>query len=262
MSIAVETGVEAIHASCLGSIPHGFFGRAGGVSDGAVWGLNAGFGSGDEPQRIEENRRRAAAAVLPDARIVTVHQIHSDKAVRVLKPWSEAERPQADALVTDRPGVLLGILTADCAPVLFSDSDAGVVAAAHAGWRGALAGIVESTIEAMEELGASRDSIAAAVGPCIAQSSYEVDDGFRSAFLEHDPGNSRFFVDGAADRWHFDLQAYVRHRVLASGIGEVEALRLDTYAHPDRFFSYRRSSHSGEPSYGRQISLIGLPPRS
>ena len=249
--------VEAIHASGIAA-PHGFLGRRGGVSQGAMWGLNAGYGSGDDREAIAENRRLATAAVLPGARVVTVHQVHSADAVAVRDPWPEAERPHADALATDRLGLLLGILTADCAPVLFADTDAGVVGATHAGWRGALAGVTDSALEAMEKLGARRDRIAAAVGPCIAQQSYEVDEGFRARFLEEDRDNQRFFAQGASGRPHFDLQAYVVHRLIAAGIGEVEALRLDTYADEERFFSYRRSTHRGEPGYGRQISLIGL----
>lgn len=249
--------VEAIRASAL-PVPHGFFGRRGGVSEGAMWGLNCGYGSGDDPALIAENRRRAVEAVLPGAAIVTVHQVHSGDAAHVREPWPEAERPHADALVTDRPGLLLGILTADCAPVLFADPVAGVVGAAHAGWRGAIGGVTDSTLAAMEELGASRERIVAAVGPCIAQPSYEVDEAFRARFLEQDGANARFFVTGASGKPHFDLQGYVVARLIAGGVGEVEALRLDTYAEEGRFFSYRRSTHRGEPSYGRQISLIGL----
>jgi YfiH family protein len=161
-------------------------------------------------------------------------------------------------MVTDRPGLLLGILTADCAPVLFADVEASVVGAAHAGWRGALAGITDATIEAMEELGARRDHIHAAVGPCIGQSSYEVDEGFRRRFVEDDAHNARFFVAGAAGKPHFDLEGYVVHRLIAAGIEEVEALNLDTYAEPGRFFSFRLATHRGEADYGRQLSAIAL----
>ena len=252
------TGIEALRAGCLASVPHGFLGRRGGVSQGAMWGLNAGYGSGDDPELIAENRRRASEAVLPGARIVTVHQIHSAYVVAA-GDWDEQSRPKADALVTDRPGILLGVLTADCAPVLLADAEAGVVGAAHAGWRGAVAGVTDSTIAAMEKFGAARERIAAAVGPCIAQPSYEVDETFRARFLDEDESNSRFFTDGPAGKPHFDLPAYVRHRLLAAGIAEVETLQLATYAEPDRFFSYRRATHQGEPSYGRQISLIGVP---
>lgn len=250
--------VEAIRAAGLAGVPHGFFGRKGGVSQGAMWGLNTGPGSGDDPGAIAENRRRAIGAVAPGAQLATVHQVHSADAVLVEGAWPHEERPRADAMATDRPGVLLGMLTADCAPVLLADAEARVVAAAHAGWRGALGGVTDSAIEAMERLGARRERIHAAVGPCIAAASYEVDEPFRSVFLASDDANSRFFTQGAAGKPHFDLPAYVRHRLLAAGIDEVETVHLDTYAEPERFFSYRRSSHLGEPSYGRQISLIGL----
>jgi YfiH family protein len=161
-------------------------------------------------------------------------------------------------MVTDRPDLLLGILTADCAPVLFADERAGVVGAAHAGWRGAIAGVTDATIVAMQGLGARRDNICATVGPCIAQPSYEVDDGFRIRFVELDGSNARFFSTGISGKPHFDLPAYVVHRLLAAGIGQVEALHLDTYADPDRFFSFRRATHLGEADYGRQLSAIGL----
>ena len=250
--------VEVIRATSLGSVPHGFLGRRGGVSEGAMASLNIGYGSGDDPDVIAENRRRAVAAVLPGAAMATVHQVHSPKAVYVETPWPEAERPRADAMVTDRTGLLLGILTADCAPVLLADEASGIVGAAHAGWRGALSGVTDAAIALMEEIGAGRDRIAAAVGPCIAKPSYEVEEAFRARFIEEDGENERFFTTGAAGKPHFDLQAYVAHRLIAAGIGQVESLRLDTYAEPDRFFSYRRATHQGEPSYGRQISLIGL----
>jgi hypothetical protein len=162
-------------------------------------------------------------------------------------------------MVTDKPGLLLGILTADCAPVLFADAEAGVIGAAHAGWRGALAGVTDSTIAAMEKAGAHRDHIHAVVGPCIGQASYEVDEGFRERFLDADEANARFFVSGPSGKPHFDLEAYVVHRLLAAGIGEVEALHLDTYVDLERFYSYRRSTHRGEADYGRQLSAIALP---
>jgi YfiH family protein len=251
-------GVESNRSNALDGVPHGFLGRRGGVSEGVVAGLNVGWGSGDDRGAISENRRRAVEAVLPGARLVTVHQIHSHYVVEAGE-WSEAERPHADALVTDRPGVLLGILTADCAPVLLADREAGVVGAAHAGWRGALAGVSEATIAAMEKLGARRERIAAAVGPCIGASNYEVDDGFHGLIVGYVPENQRFFADGPAGKRHFDLAAYVAARLAAAGVGQVEELGLDTYAQPERFYSYRRATHCGEPAYGRQISLIGLP---
>lgn len=250
--------VETVRSASLGDVPHGFLGRRGGVSEGAVWGLNAGLGSDDDPANVSRNRRLAAAAVHPNARLVTAYQVHSARAVPVSHPWPDADRPHADALVTDRPGLLLGVVTADCAPVLLADATAGVVAAAHAGWRGAFDGVIDSTVELMERLGASLRSIAAAVGPCIAQQSYEVDEPFKHRFLQADPENSRFFVYGTAGKPHFDLQSYVVHRLIASGVGQVEAVRMDTYTQEDRFFSYRRASHRGEPDYGRQLSLIAL----
>ena len=251
--------IEPIHAVSLGDVPHGFLGRRGGVSRGIVAGLNVGTGSSDDPAAIFRNRGLAVAAIRPGAELATVHQVHSAEAVTVTRAWPMDERPHADALATDRPGVLLGILTADCAPVLLADSDAGVIGAAHAGWRGALAGVSDSVIAAMERLGASRDHIHAAVGPCIALASYEVDEDFRTRFLADDPDNDRFFAPGESGRPHFDLEAYVVHRLVAAGVEEVEALNLDTYADPDRFFSFRRSTHHGEPDYGRQLSAIALP---
>lgn len=254
--------VEAFRSELIANIPHGFLGRRGGVSEGEMWGLNVGYGSGDDRQLIAENRRRAIEAVLPGAELATVHQVHSPSVVRVERPWEQDRRPHADAMVTDRPGVLLGVLTADCAPVLFADAEAGVVAAAHSGWRGAIAGVNEATIEAMEQLGAKRERIAAAVGPSVEQKSYEVDDAFRDRFLEADEANGRFFVAGPAGKPHFDLSGYIFHRLNKAGIAKAEALRLDTYSDPDRFYSYRRSTHLGEPSYGRQISMIGLAAKS
>jgi YfiH family protein len=251
--------VEVNRSVSLGQLPHGFLGRRGGISVGDMAGLNVGYGSSDDREAIAGNRRLAVAALLADAELATVHQIHSAEVVLADRAWPQGERPRADAMVTDTPNLLLGILTADCAPVLFADHHAVVVGAAHAGWRGALAGVTDATIEAMEELGARRENIHAAVGPCIAQPSYEVDEGFRSRFLQDDEGNARFFVPGPAGKPHFDLEAYVVHRLIAAGVGEVEALNLDTYADPDRFFSFRRSTHRGEADYGRQLSAIAIP---
>jgi YfiH family protein len=252
-------GVEVVRAVSLGQLPHGFLGRRGGVSVGLCGGLNVGFGSNDEREAIEGNRRLAIAAILPDAQLATVHQVHSAETVLADRAWPLAERPRADAMVTETPNLLLGILTADCAPVLFADHRAAVVGAAHAGWRGALAGVTDSTIAAMERLGARRENIHAAVGPCIAQPSYEVDEAFRARFLTADTDNERFFVNGTSDKPHFDLEAYVVHRLIAAGVDEVEALNLDTYADSDRFFSYRRATHLGEQDYGRQLSAIAIP---
>jgi polyphenol oxidase len=251
--------VAVIRATCLGETPHGFLGRRGGVSTGELAGLNVGYGSSDERSAIDENRRLAVAGILADAELATVHQVHSADAVFVVHAWPQDERPRADAMITDRPNLLLGILTADCAPVLFADTQAGVIGAAHAGWRGALAGVTDSTIAAMEQLGARRDRICVAIGPCIGQPSYEVDEGFRTRFLEPDPANARFFADATWGKPHFDLEAYVEHRLRSAGIAAVEALHLDTYAESERFYSYRRATHSGEADYGRQLSAIALP---
>ena len=253
--------VEVLRSDLLG-VPHGFLGRKGGVSQGEMWGLNVGYGSGDDPNLIAENRRRAVEAVLPGAELATVHQVHSTTVVYVDHAWPQDERPHADAMVTDRPGILLGVLAADCAPVLFADPDAGIVGAAHSGWRGAFGGVNEATVDAMEGLGARRDRIAAVVGPSVSQASYEVDDGFRDRFLEQAEDNERFFIAGPAGKPHFDLPGFILHRLEKAGIRKAEALRLDTYSDPDRFYSYRRSTHLSEPSYGRQISMIGLPARS
>ena len=251
--------VEIIRSPLLAGTRHGFLGRRGGVSTGVQAGLNVGLGSDDDPAAVAENRRRATNAVAPGARLVTVYQVHgADVATPLAEPWNDDARPHADAMVTDRPGIALGILTADCAPILFADAHAGVVGAAHAGWKGALAGVAEATVAAMERLGADRARIAAAVGPCIARRSYEVDVGFRDRFLAADLAYDAFFADGAGDRLQFDLEAFVIARIAAAGIGHVEALGLDTYADPARFFSYRRATHRGEPDYGRQLSLIAL----
>ena len=253
------SGVEVIRAISLGQLPHGFFGRRGGVSVGECAGLNVGYGSNDDREAISGNRRLAIAAVLPEAELATVHQIHSADVVIAYEAWPQDRRPRADGIVTDRPNLLLGILTADCAPVLFADHQAVVVGAAHAGWRGALAGVTDATIEAMEQLGARRDHIHAAVGPCIAQPSYEVDEAFRARFVHADRENERFFVTGPAGKPQFDLEAYVVHRLIAAGIDEIEALNLDTYADDSRFFSFRRATHRGEADYGRQLSAIAIP---
>jgi len=244
--------------SALIGVPHGFLGRPGGVSEGVCAGLNAGFGSGDESAHIEENRRRAVEAAAPGARLVTVHQVHSPDTVTVKTPWDEDARPAADAMATDRPGIALGILTADCAPVLLADAAAGIVGAAHAGWKGAFAGVIENVVAAMERLGADRSRIAAAIGPAIARRSYEVDEAFRRRFEEADPANEKFFAPRGPGHHGFDLEAYVAARLAEAGVLRAEATGEDTYSQPDLYFSYRRSTHKGEPTYGRQISLIAM----
>ena len=224
---------------------HGFFGRRGGVSTGVVASLNCGLGSDDDRRRCWRTgggwRTRS-----PRARpLVAVYQVHGCQVATVAEPWPDNARPHADALVTDRSGVALSILTADCAPVLFQDAAAGVVGAAHAGWKGALAGVTDATLDAMEALGADRARVAAAVGPCIAQASYEVDDAFRARFAANDPGNDRFFKDAHAGHARFDLEGYVVARLAAAGITRVEALGLDTGADEARWFSYRRATLRG-----------------
>ena len=251
--------VEALRARALDGVPHGFLGRRGGVSEGVCGGLNVGLGSGDDPVAIAENRRRAAEAVAPEARLVTLHQVHSGDALYADAPFPDDARPHADGMVTDRPGLVLGILTADCAPVLFADADAGVVGAAHAGWKGAFSGVVEATVAEMEHRGASRARIAAAVGPCIARRSYEVDAPFLRRFSEADPEHERFFTLGREGHHQFDLEGFVLSRLAAAGLTRIEALGEDTYSQLDRFYSYRRATHRGEPTYGRQISLIAIP---
>jgi YfiH family protein len=250
--------VEAIRAATLDGVRHGFLGRHGGVSTGICSGLNVGFGSGDDLGAVRANRRLAVEAVAPGAALVTLHQVHSADALYVTASFPDDARPHADAMVADRPGLALGILTADCAPILLADRESGVIAAAHAGWKGALGGVVEATVMEMERRGAARGRIAAAVGPCIARRSYEVDDDFRRRFAEADPEHERFFSTGRGGRHQFDLEGFVLSRLAAAGLARVEALGLDTYSDPDRFYSYRRSTHSGEPTYGRQISLIAL----
>lgn len=250
--------VEVIRASALDEVAHGFLGRRGGVSTGDVAGLNTGLGSGDDPALVIENRRRAAEAVLPGAALVGVYQVHGANCVTVTEPWEHDSRPEADALVTNRPGILLSVVTADCAPILLADREAGVVGAAHAGWRGAVSGITEAAIAAMLTLGARIERIAVAIGPCIAQRNYEVDHGFAENLLRYDAANERFFADGPGGKPHFDLEAYVVARLAAAGVHTIEALGLDTYGDEARFFSFRRATHRGEPTYGRQISLIGL----
>ena len=257
MSATRPSEVEVLRARALDGVAHGFLGRRGGVSAGAVAGLNCGLGSGDDLGLVRENRRLAAQAVLPGARIVGMHQIHGAICLEA-GDWGEDERPRADALVTDRPGLLLGVLTADCAPVLLADAEAGVVGAAHAGWRGAAAGVTDAVIAGMLRLGARIERIAAAVGPCIAQRNYEVDQKFAEALVAADPASERLFAQGPSGKPHFDLEAFVAARLAAAGVERVETLGLDTHADEGRFYSYRRATHRGEASYGRQISLIGL----
>jgi YfiH family protein len=206
-----------------------------------------------------ENRARAAAALAPDAALVTLYQVHSAEAVTVTAPWPIPENPKADAMATDRPGVALGILTADCAPILLTDPKARIIGAAHAGWNGALAGVVESALAAMERLGAARKRIRAAIGPCISQGAYEVGPEFERRFVGADANNARFFARSQrAGHWQFDLPAYVAQRLKEASVESVEILDVCTYAREDEFFSYRRTTHRKEPDYGRELSAIML----
>lgn len=241
-------------------IVHGFFGREGGVSQGPFDSLNCAITTGDRPDDIGENRRRAAAALgAAPGRLVSTYQIHSPDVVEVDAPWPLDTRPKADAMVTRRPGVMLGILTADCAPILFADPEAGVIGAAHAGWRGARLGVGEATVSAMVRLGADVRRIDAAVGPCIAQSSYEVGPEFPGPFLAEDPVNARFFRPGVREGRHmFDLPGYVAGRLEKLGLRSVARLDRDTCAEADRFFSYRRTCLAGETRFGCEISAIAI----
>ncbi len=254
---------EAIELEILKRLPklrHGFMTRAGGVSDGVYASLNCGYGSNDETARVAENRRRAAARLgLPGAALVTVYQTHSTRVAEVAAPHAPTGAPEVDAMVTDRPGIALGILTADCAPVLLADVESRVVGAAHAGWRGAVSGIVEETIEAMERKGARRTRILAAIGPCIGRESYEVGPEFPAPFVAQDAANARFFRPAArAGHFMFDLASYVEARTRAAGVADVERARADTCADAERFFSYRRTTQQGLRDYGRLVSLIAL----
>ena len=240
-------------------IAHGFFGREGGVSTGIYESLNCGPGSSDEPKAVAENRRLVAATLAPGvqgARLISLSQIHS-AVVHTLPAWEE--RPEGDAMVTATPGLALGILTADCAPVLLADPKARVIGAAHAGWKGALAGVLEAALEAMEKLGAQRDRINAAIGPCISQDNYEVGDDFRARFLEQGAKHRRFFVPSDREGHHrFDLPEFAAYRLTAAGVGSVERLGICTYPPENGFFSFRRTTHARESDYGRQISAIVL----
>ena len=237
-------------------IRHGFFTREGGVSGGIYASLNCGFGSGDEHAKVRENRARVAARLgTSGAELVTARQIHSSRVVVADTPWQPEAAPEADAIVTRTPSLAVGVLTADCTPILFADQDATVVAAAHAGWKGAKAGIIDAVIEAMEDLGARRDRICVAIGPTISAAAYEVGPEFEAAFLGDDAANTKYFST-PEERAHFDLPGYCRDRAQAARVAHVEALGLCTYQNESLFFSYRRSVHRAEVDYGRQISAI------
>lgn len=256
--------VEALQAdslAALANVRHGFFTRAGGVSDGIYASLNGGLGSNDAQANVAENRARMAAAlgVVPQ-HFITCYQIHSPEVVVAEGPWIRETAPRADAVVTRVPGLAVGVTTADCGPLLFADGEAGVVGAAHAGWRGALGGVVEAALAAMERLGARRGRIRAALGPMIRQANYEVGPELAARFCEADPANARFFVPSPQRERHslFDLPGYIAARLAAAGVGAFEDLGACTYAEPERFYSYRRSTHWGEPDYGRHVNAIAL----
>jgi hypothetical protein len=252
--------LQAPSLAALAGIRHAFFTRAGGVSDGVYASLNGGPGSNDAPGKVAENRARMAAAlgVAPD-RLLTAYQVHSPDVVTVEHPWEPQQRPRADAIVTRVPGLAIGVTTADCGPVLFADDTAGVIAAAHAGWRGAATGVLEATVAAMERCGADRARIVAALGPMIRQANYEVGPEFVARFRAEDHANERFFQP-ASRPGHalFDLAGYIAARLAAAGIRRVEDLGHCTYADAARFFSYRRSTHRREPDYGRHLNAIAL----
>lgn len=247
--------------AALAGIRHGFFGRQGGVSEGLYASLNCGFGSGDDPALVAENRNRAVvAAGLDPAELVTAYQTHSILVAAVERPWRREEAPKVDAMVTATAGVALGILTADCAPVLFADREARIAGAAHAGWRGALDGVIEATVARMVRLGAAPGRIVAAIGPCIAQESYEVGPEFRQRFLAAAPANSRFFrpSDGRPGHFHFDLPGYVADRLRRAGVGRIADTGADSCGQGQDFFSYRRATLEGRKDYGRNLSIIAL----
>ena len=244
--------------SCDG-IRHGFFTRQGGVSKGMYGSLNCGLGSRDDAESVRQNRALVAETLgVPAGRLLTLYQIHSARAVIVDKPWN-GEAAEADALVTRTPGLAIGTLTADCAPILLCDPQARVIAAAHAGWRGALSGIAEATMAAMEKLGAKRERVVAVIGPSISQRAYEVGSDYVDRFLAEEPASETFFMtDESSGEPHFDLSGYVAERLSRAGVGSVSDLGLCTYCDETRLFSYRRSQHHGEEDYGRQISAIVL----
>lgn len=264
-------------ADALAPLRHGFFTRRGGASSGVFTGLNCGPGSSDQSDVVRINRARVAEAMqVAEGALVTVHQVHSADVVSVCGPASAPRltpsgtprpgdptaigltKPKADALVTATPGIALAVLTADCQPVLFADRKAGVIGAAHAGWRGALDGVLDATLDAMERLGARRADTTAVIGPCISQMAYEVGPEFLDEFLADDPENARFFANGAGDRYQFDLPGFGLHRLRSAGVTQAEWTRHCTYADADTFYSYRRSVHEGEADYGRLISAIRL----
>jgi YfiH family protein len=256
------TPLRASVLTGLDGVGHGFFGRQGGVSRGLFSSLNCGYGSGDDAASVRENRARAASWIgTREEDLVNVYQIHSAEAVEVTAPWTRAEAPKADAMATKVPGVALGVLTADCAPVLFADVEAGVIGAAHAGWKGAIDGVLASAVALMERLGAERSRLRAAVGPCISQAAYEVGPEFYARFVAQAADNARYFVPAPrADHWQFDLRGYVTAQLRALGVGSIEACDTCTYEREEQYFSFRRTTHRAELDYGRNLSAIMLRP--
>ncbi|WP_407495255.1 peptidoglycan editing factor PgeF [Pseudooceanicola sp. MF1-13] len=249
--------LETITSRNLAPYRHGFFTRKGGASSGIFAGLNCGYGSSDQNEIVEINRSRVALAMgVPDRHLVTIRQVHSADAVTVVD--AEDDHPEADAMVTNRPGVALAILTADCQPVLFCDPENNVIGAAHAGWKGAIDGVLEATIDAMIGLGAERHEIRAVIGPTISQRAYEVGPEFFDRFVDEDPDYTRFFAGGDGDRMHFDLPSFGLHRLREAGIADAEWTGHCTYSDPQRFYSYRRTTHAKEADYGRLISTIRI----
>lgn len=249
--------LEIITSDALHPFRHGFFTRRGGASSGVFKGLNCGTGSSDQHEAVTINRTRVADAMqVPLDALVGVHQIHSPDVVTITGPTRD--RPRADALVTNRKGVALSVLSADCQPVLFADPDANVIGAAHAGWKGALAGVLEATLDAMETLGATRSNIHAVIGPCISQRAYEVGEDFFEDFIAQDPAFAQFFANGQSGKYQFDLPALGLHRLRQAGVGSAEWTRDCTYSDPDRFYSYRRTTQNKEADYGRLIAAITL----
>jgi len=244
----------------MSHVRHGFFTREGGISKGIYASLNCGLGSQDDPAAVQENRARVARDLsIEPEKLLNLYQIHSPTVLHVETIWEADNRPQADAMVTTVPNIALGILTADCAPVLFADNQARVIGAAHAGWKGAFHGVLEATLDAMEELGAHREHITAAIGPCISREAYEVGPEFRATFVDATVDNEVWFTPSAKEgHFMFDLPGYVRTRLERANVGTITSLGLCTYQDEKRFFSYRRSTHRSDPDYGRQISAIAL----
>jgi hypothetical protein len=261
--VSIMNSAAFLQAASLSKLPrirHAFFTRQGGVSDGVYKSLNGGVGSSDAPEKVRENRARMAAALgVPADHLLAAYQIHSPDVVTLDKPWPHEMRPRADAIVTRTPGLALGITTADCGPVLFADGEAGVIGAAHAGWRGAFTGVIEATLEAMERLGADRVRIAVALGPMIRQDNYEVGPEFVTRFVAAERDNEQFFRPSAREgHAMFDLPGYIRHRLARADVRHIEDLGLCTCADAERFYSYRRMTLLGEKDYGRHVNAIAL----